>query len=244
MSDIYSTPESELQEKSDGSEYGSVENALAGDYELSLGDTLNEAWSLTKGSKTTILIAVILAAVAASIVNMVSSLIFTAVLGPIVGVLAVQLAVGLVTTPIFIGITIIGIRRACSVENKSTSIFNHFDKIVPLFLTYLLMYLLIIVGFLLLVIPGIYLSVSYSFGLALTAEKDMGPWQALETSRKAITHKWFTVFGLYLVIGIIVMLSALPLLIGLIWTIPLSVIAIGVTYRNIFGVQHDTLASE
>ena len=46
----------------------------------------------------------------------------------------------------------------------------------------------------------------------------------------------FKAFGLFLVLGLIMGVSALALGIGLIWTIPLFVIAIGVLYRIIFGV--------
>ena len=60
--------------------------------------------------------------------------------------------------------------------------------------------------------------------------------QALEASRKAITQHWFKVFGLFLLLGLIVMVSAIPLGIGLVWSIPLMVVAMGVLYRTIFGV--------
>ena len=67
-------------------------------------------------------------------------------------------------------------------------------------------------------------------------ERGLTPWQALEASRKAITQHWFKVFGLFLLLGLITLISAIPLGIGLVWTIPLFVIAMGVLYRTIFGV--------
>ncbi|MNG14005.1 hypothetical protein D3C84_977260 [compost metagenome] len=67
-------------------------------------------------------------------------------------------------------------------------------------------------------------------------ERGLSPWQALEASRKAITQHWFKVFGLCLLLGLITMVSAIPLGIGLVWSIPLFVIAMGVLYRTIFGV--------
>lgn len=244
MNDIYSTPESELSPESSGSEFGSVENALAGNYTLDFGETLSEAWSLTNGAKLQLLIAAVLAFFISGAVNAVSTGIFESILGPLGGALVAQIAAALVTTPLFVGLTLLGIRRASNAEIKATSIFNNYDKVIPLFLTYLIMYVLIIIGFILLVIPGIYLSVAYTSALVLAAEKGMSPWQALETSRKAITHKWFTVFGLYIVMSIICGLSAIPLLIGLVWTIPMFVIVSGIIYRNVFGVEKQTLESE
>ena len=107
--------------------------------------------------------------------------------------------------------------------------------------TYVLMMVLIVIGFFLLVIPGIYLSIAYSMAMLLVIDKKMSPWQALETSRKAVTKKWFSFFGLYLCIGLILVVSAIPLLIGWIWTIPLAIISTGMVYRNLFGCAPATL---
>lgn len=52
-----------------------------------------------------------------------------------------------------------------------------------------------------------------------------------------ISKRWFSVFGLYLVVLIIMAISALPLGIGLIWTLPLALVVPGIIYRNMFGVE-------
>lgn len=98
------------------------------------------------------------------------------------------------------------------------------------------MMLLIYLGMILLLIPGIYLAVAYLLAIALVVERGLSPWQALEASRKAITQHWFKVFGLLIVLGLIIIVSAIPLGIGLVWSIPLMVVAMGVLYRTIFGV--------
>ncbi|NQD95394.1 hypothetical protein HP532_22315, partial [Pseudomonas sp. CrR25] len=107
---------------------------------------------------------------------------------------------------------------------------------VPLVVTAVVMMLLIYVGMILLIIPGLYLAIAYMLAIPLVVERGLSPWQALEASRKAISQHWFKVFGLFLVLGVITMLSAIPLAIGLVWSIPLFVIAMGVLYRTIFGV--------
>ena len=99
------------------------------------------------------------------------------------------------------------------------------------------MVLMVGIGTVLLVIPGIYLMIGYSYAMILMLDKDMGLWKALETSRKAVTKHWFKVLGFYIVIFIISILGSIPLGIGLIWTAPLSFIAYGTLYRNIFGVS-------
>jgi len=72
----------------------------------------------------------------------------------------------------------------------------------------------------------------------------MSPWQALETSRKTVTHKWFAVFGLLIVLSLINMIAMIPLGIGLIWTLPLTMLVMGAIYKIMFGIEASTLASE
>lgn len=100
----------------------------------------------------------------------------------------------------------------------------------------MLVTVLVYLGTLLLILPGIYLGVAYLLAMALVVERGLSPWQAMEASRQAIGQHWFKVFGLLLLLGAILLVSALPLGIGLIWSLPLSVAALGVLYREIFGV--------
>lgn len=48
-------------------------------------------------------------------------------------------------------------------------------------------------GYLLLIIPGIYLQVVWCFATLLVVDKGLEPWSALETSRKAVSKQWFKV---------------------------------------------------
>ena len=85
-----------------------------------------------------------------------------------------------------------------------------------------------------LVLPGIYLSVGYALTLPLILDKGLGPWEALEASRKAIHKKWWTVFGLYIVMMLLYTVSAIPLGLGLIWTVPMFFVMIGILYSRFF----------
>jgi uncharacterized membrane protein len=71
--------------------------------------------------------------------------------------------------------------------------------------------------------------------IPLVIDRGLSPWQAMEASRKAITQHWFKVFGLIFTLGLMILVSAIPLGIGLIWTLPLTVICMGILYRTIFG---------
>jgi uncharacterized membrane protein len=149
----------------------------------------------------------------------------------------ISFVLNLFLIPLGVGMVIMGVRRSLSKEISFSQMFEFYPKLVAILLMYIAMTLLTAIGFVLLIIPGIYLMVAYFFAMVLMLDKNMGIWEAMETSRKAVTKHWFKVFGFFIVIGLLMMVSAIPLGIGLIWTMPLSFIGYGVLYRNIFGVS-------
>jgi len=144
--------------------------------------------------------------------------------------------------PMIMGIVMMGIKRSVDAPISASMVFNNFSKMLPLFATMILMYIMILIGLVLLVIPGIYLMIAYYMAMPLVVEKGLSPWQAMETSRKTITHRWFSVFGLFIVMIIILTISMIPLGLGMIWTLPMMMIAYGILYRNMFGVEASTIA--
>ena len=147
----------------------------------------------------------------------------------------------LLTLPLTVGLMLLGASIACGRSPSPTSLIAWYDRLLKLVLTYFLMSVLIVIGLLLLVLPGIYLAVSYQLALPLVADKDLGVWEALETSRKTVTHRWFTFFGLNLVGGLAVAGSVLLIGIPLIWVLPACLIGFGIMYRNAVGVENATL---
>lgn len=49
------------------------------------------------------------------------------------------------------------------------------------------------------VVPGIYLHVAWLLSLPLVADRGLGFWDALETSRRVATQQWFKMFALFIV---------------------------------------------
>lgn len=237
MSNVYQATDANLDPAISTDGFGSVEKALAGDYRLDIGSVLNEAWAKTKGSKGPIWLAFLLLLLVMIPFSIVPPMV-AAVFGDMGFIISfvIQLAINLLMLPIMAGMWMIGIKRAAGVPVSATEIFGHFGKMVPLFLCMAMMYVLVVLGFILLVLPGIYLMVAFSLAMPLIVEKNMGPWEALQTSRKAMTHQWFTFFGLGLVLLLIYVLGAiLTLGIGLIWIIPLLFVVMGIVYRTVFG---------
>ncbi|MCK7597830.1 hypothetical protein M0G74_11165 [Microbulbifer sp. CAU 1566] len=241
MSDIYNAPQAELAaDEVNSANMGSIPKALAGDYQVNVGDTISEAWARTKGNKGTVWLGVLLYLVAYIGISVVATMITgQSITDPDanqgVGAIISNLIIVAASAPLGAGMMMIGVKIARDEQVSGTEVFAHFDKILPLAVCMILTYLLVTLGFILLVLPGIYLMVGYCMSIPLIVDKNMGPWQALETSRKAVTKHWFPVFGFLIVMLLLYVAGFLALLIGLIWAIPTLAIAYGVLYRNMFG---------
>ena len=139
------------------------------------------------------------------------------IVGTSVGGMAslVEIIITLVMFPLGVGLGLLGIRRAAGRDTPVNTLWEPHSHAIPLIVMFVLMAALIVAGFFLLVLPGIYLSIAYSFAPYLIVEKNMGVWEALETSRKAITAYWWRYFGLMIVALILIVIGSIPLLIGL-----------------------------
>jgi len=225
---------------------GLIESDVGGKYDFSIRAVISEAWDKTSGAKWPINLAFIyyflviiglalIIGVASAALSMGTGGLDTAM--PSLLDIFLQIALTAIMLPMMMGITMMGIHRAVDRPINANSVFGYFSKTFNLFLTMILMYIMIIIGYILLILPGIYLTVAYYMALPLIVEKNMSPWQALETSRKAVSKRWFRMFFFFLAIGIITFISMIPLGIGLIWSVPLFMIAYGIIYRNMFGVE-------
>lgn len=247
MTDIYSAPNSALTEPVVAGAYGSLERGIAGDYQFSIRATLGEAWEKTKGAKGAIFLALLLYVVILVGISIALGLVMApagagAGLGMQIGQQAItQLLTTAISMPMMGGLFIIGLRRAVDAPIQGDTVLKYFHKMLPLLGMTLLMYVLLILGYLLLILPGIYLSVAYYLALPLMVEKNLGAWQALEASRKAVSKRWFSVFGFFLLLALLNIATVFTLFIGMIWTMPMTVIAGGILYRNIFGIEPATL---
>ena len=123
------------------------------------------------------------------------------------------------------------------VRGKPASIgdvFAGFTKaFVALVVSSILIDLFSTIGFLCLLLPGIYLLVAYSFTNILAIDKGLGFWDAMEVSRRTITKKWWSVLWL-LLLGIpFLLLGCLALGVGIFVAIPFVVGALVYAYEDL-----------
>ena len=250
MGDIYATPESDLAQNIQSERSGgNFEDAIAGNIDVRMLQTLGEAWSDLKGFKLKCHIAtalwfvvyILAALITIPIVIGLSAAGADEGSATIIASLVQWVAIA-ATMPMIVGITIMGIRHAQRKTVSSGTVFSYFHRIPGAILWYFLMTLMIVLGYILLILPGIYLSFAYMFSLPLMIEKDMTAWQALEVSRKAVTRIWFRATGFLLLVLLLITLGTIPLGIPLIWIVPWTALAYAMVYFKLFGAEAQTLA--
>lgn len=105
------------------------------------------------------------------------------------------------------------------------------------FLKYLaatiLISLAVILGFILLIVPGIILALMFMFATYIVIDRGQGPIEAMKESRRITSgHKW-QLLGFALALAGINILGALALLVGLLVSIPVSSLAFVHVYRTL-----------
>lgn len=141
--------------------------------------------------------------------------------------------------PLTIGFSIAAYRLSRKKSFDFGDFFKGFDFFVPLLLATLVMSVFITIGFIFLIIPGIYLAVAYSATAHLIVFRKMDFWEAMEASRKLVSKEWFSIFGFMIVLGLINLCGFLCLGVGLLFTVPITSCAVYAAYADIVGVDAD-----
>jgi hypothetical protein len=245
----YAAPRAELDlaPHSSGTLPANIAGAVAGHYDFTVGDVMDEAWKLVKGMKGAFWGAGILIGIVYLVVDTLASVFIRAIMGGEPSLIVSSLYNGLVgalLTPLVMGMHMMCVRRALGQPISFSTAFEYFSKFGTALAAGLLVTLFTYLGLLALIIPGIYLAVAYEMTIQLVGDQNLSASDAMKTSRKAIAHKWWAVFGLGLLVALLTALSALALLIPLIWTIPWMMMTTGVLYRRIFYATGPAPATE
>ncbi|MCI0597667.1 DUF975 family protein [Candidatus Parcubacteria bacterium] len=108
--------------------------------------------------------------------------------------------------------------------------------------TAVLLTIIVFVGLLLLVVPGVIASLMFFAAPYLVMERHLSPIEALKESARMTRGNRWNIFLLGLAIVGINILGALALLVGLLVTVPLSFLACAHAYRTLAGGAHGTRA--
>jgi uncharacterized protein DUF975 len=131
------------------------------------------------------------------------------------------------------GLIRIALRFSDNEKGEFADLFCCFSLFFKYLLGSILYILIVLVGMVLLIIPGIIWAIEFQFFSYFIVDKNLGPIEALKRS-SAITDgaKW-NLFLFWLLLAGINFLGALAFLIGLFATIPTTMVALAFIYRKL-----------
>lgn len=150
---------------------------------------------------------------------------------PLVGSIAAALLYG----PLMGGFYLAYLQQLEGRDISFSDFLQGFNLFMPLMLVGLFTSLFTFIGFLLLILPGVYLAVAYMFAVPLAADRKWDFWPAMEGSRRFITKDWPTYFGLGVILFIANAIGAMLFGLGLLISLPFTVAVIAQAYRHQLG---------
>jgi hypothetical protein len=225
----------------------SPEAVLARDYDLDIGACITRSWELVKQHFWPIVGITLLIMVAVFGINQLLGLISRPALNDMIlnrrfspGAILLVVGVSVLSTPVYT-IFVAGLFNYYIklIRGESPTIgdaFAGFSSATGQLVMYgLVTGILGIVAFCFCILPGLYLTVAWTFGLPLVIDRRLNFWAAMELSRKAVTKHWFLVFALVLVVGLLSACGFIACCIGLLVTVPIGWVALMYAYEDIFG---------
>ena len=156
---------------------------------------------------------------------------------PVIVVAWVALAIKLVMD---LGFIKIALQLHDNQPVQLSMLFSQYRLLVKYLLSAIVYGLIILGGFILLIIPGIIFSIRFQYYSYLMVDKSLGPIEALKQSwRMTKGHTW-NLFLLGILLGLINLGGALLLLVGLLATIPTTMMANAYVFRKLQAASAST----
>ncbi len=198
----YAEPEEAISEPTHEEPLQSSINELCDDYVperegFEIGELISSAWQLTSGTKGSFWLGIVIMYLVLIALGMVAGLFGTgATEGEMsIGEVVIECVISAVSSLFTAGLIMMGINRARYEEVHWRDVTSGFSRALQIVIAALLQTVLITIGFILLIVPGIYLMVGYALTMGLIIDKDLSAWEAMEMSRKTIHRVWWKFFG-------------------------------------------------
>jgi len=195
------------------------------DYHLSIGSCIGRGWRLVMDNFWLLVGAgfIAVAISAANFIPFIGYLISLVVSGPLIG-----------------GAFLLYLKKVRGEPAVIGDMFSGFGpQFGSLLAGYLVSMLLVFIGLIFLIIPGIYFMVSYTFALPLIVDRKMDFWQAMELSRKMVGRHWWKVFGLIIVLMLLGLAGIMVFLVGFFIAGAIAQAAVAYAYEDIFTPRHE-----
>lgn len=140
-----------------------------------------------------------------------------------------------VSGPLLAGMFVAVKRRMVEGRTDLMDVFAGFNVFIDALLVGIVTAIFTLVGLLLCIFPAFLVTAFYLFAYLFVVDRKLGFWDAMESSRRLVVQD---VLGYVLFVLLLLLLNLLGLLllgVGLLATIPVSVAAIAVAYRETVG---------
>jgi serine/threonine protein kinase/capsular polysaccharide biosynthesis protein len=203
---------------------------LARDYVLDIGSCLRRGWALVKSDfwpfvGITALILALLSAVSSfgEVSRSVGNVHFnTSALGFLLG------------GPLMGGLYLYYLKKIRGEPVRVETAFSGFShSLLHLILASFVTGVLTVLGFLCLILPGIFLCVAWFFTLPLVIDKRLDFWPAMRVSLKTICKHWWKFLGFLIVLALVNLGGLLLCFVGVLVTLPISFAALMYAYEDI-----------
>lgn len=114
-------------------------------------------------------------------------------------------------------------------------LFNGYNLLISFILASILYAVIVIFGVILLIVPGIIFAIMFHFYSYLIVDKKMSPIEALKESKKLTSGSKWQLFLFGLVLGLLNIAGILALFVGLLITVPVTMIAYAYVFRKLQG---------
>ncbi len=149
----------------------------------------------------------------------------------------------LVTTLVDLGVVAVLLKAFDNVEAPQFADLWHPHRYLPYLGATILMGLIVVVGLVLLIIPGIIASIMLMFTKFLVVDRSLGPVEALKESVRITKGHRLNLFLFMLAIIAINLVGALLLFVPLLVTVPVSGLAMIYVYRTIGHKASEVVAA-
>lgn len=145
---------------------------------------------------------------------------------------------GVLTTIVSIGFLKISLKFLDNQQANLTDLFsswNNYLLVIKYWLGSVIFGLIVLLGILLFLVPGIIWAIKLQYYSFLIVEKKMGPIEAFRLSWQITKGNKWQLFLLGILLGLITLLGVLALVVGLLISIPTTMLAQAYVYRKLLS---------
>ena len=193
---------------------------------FSIGEALSWGWKKFQENLGPILIAM----VAIAVVNVIFSYAAKGFLGTLFNLLG-----WFVSVLISMGVIRIALKIADGETISTGDLFQRADQALVYIIASFIVGVMVVIGLVFLIVPGIYLAITFGFYAYNIVDKEHGIMQSIEQSAAITKAQKWDLFGLGVVLFFFNLAGAIALGIGLLITVPVSWLAMAYVYRKLNG---------